>query len=214
MNRRTFFTSGSLTALSGLTAFSGAALLTGCARKEETAGPPAVDKSAESEIDYGIELDDSGNTLRVKEDRAFHSGDRFRFLFRPGFDAYVYLFNRGPGQTSYQALFPNPRIPVRNPIPSGKSVTVPDADAGWLRMDQRKGEENLVLIASVAVLDEMQPTDGAIGRDEFESRLAQVERRCRPTSSRRFEDKDWVKLFAAREKGDLAIVQRLPLLHS
>jgi hypothetical protein len=211
MNRRYFFTS-----------ISAGAVLTGCSRKDETSGPPAVDKSGESEIAYAIELDDPANPgmpMRVREDHEFHSGDRFRFLFQPGFDAYVYLFNRGPGQASYQALFPNPKIAIPNPIPSGKTVTVPAPDMGWLRMDQRKGEENLVLIASVMPLDEMQADAsdgqaGAIGRDDFESRLAQVERRARPSSSRRFEDKDWVKLFAARDKGDVAIVQRLPLLHS
>src|SRR5579863_7721631 len=99
MNRRYFFS-----------AVSAGALLTGCTRKDETSGPPAVDKSAESEIAYAIELDDSGNPIRVKEERAFHSGDRFRFIFQPGFDAYAYLFNRGPGQASYQALFPSSRM--------------------------------------------------------------------------------------------------------
>jgi len=203
MNRRYFFTS-----------ISAGAVLSACTRSPESGGPPAVDKSGESEIAYAIELDDSGNPIRVKEDRAFHSGDRFRFILRPGFDAYVYLFNRGPGQTEFQKLYPSPRIPQHNPIPAGKEVVVPDPDTGWLRMDKSKGEENLVLIASVAALDEMQAPDSTIGRDEFESRLAKVERRYRPSSSRRFEDKDWVKLFAAREKGDLAIVQRLPLLHT
>jgi hypothetical protein len=205
MNRRYF-----------LNAIAGSLALAGCARKpdaDETGAPPAVDKSAEAEIGYAIELEDSGTAVRVKEDRRFHSGDRFRFLFRPGFDAHVYLVNRGPGQASYQVLFPSDRIAVRNPIASGKSVTVPDPDTGWLRMDASHGEENLILIAATAPLEEFSGIGADVGRDEFESKLAAVERRYRPNSSRRFEDGDWVKLFAARGRQDLAIVVRLPLLH-
>lgn len=204
MNRRGFVA----TVVGGLA-------VAGCSRRRAAndAAPPAVDKSEEAELDYAIELDDSGHSIRVREDRKFHSGDGFRFLFRPGFNAYVYLVNRGPGQQSYQVLFPSERIGVRNPIGKGRLVTVPDPATGWLRMDANQGDENLVLIAASVPLEEFTQMPASVGRDEFESRLAAVERRCRSTSSRRFEDGDWVKLFAAGGKRDLAIVVRLPLWH-
>ena len=182
-------------------------------RADAKGAPPAVDTSAEKEIAYSIELEQGGELLHVGDDWQFHSGDRFRLLFRPEFDAYVYVVNRGPAQSAYQMLFPNPRIALQNPIPAGKEVRVPDSDTAWLHMDNQPGNENLILIAATTPLTELDGMGPNVDRDDFEARLANVERKRRPSSSRRFEDKNWVKLFAARGKEDLAIVLRLPLLH-
>jgi hypothetical protein len=199
-------------------------LLSACARRpaERTSDkppvlekPPALDKSDEAEIAYAIEMGNgAGRPMQVSETRELHTGDRFRFRFQPRFEAYVYLFDRGPGQESYRKLFPDPQILVNNPIAVGKPVVVPDSPTGWLRMDEHDGDENLVLIASTAPLWEIEESPVVADRDDFEARLARVERHYRPSSFRRFEDGGWVKLFGAREKRDLAIVLRLPLLHT
>jgi hypothetical protein len=188
---------------------------TGCRqdREGESAAPQVVDKSGEAEIAYAIEFQRGGEALHVNEDWQFHSGDRFRLLFRPAFGAYIYVVNRGPRQDAYQVLYPSEKISAQNPIPSGKEVKLPDSDTTWLHMDNEQGDENLILVASTVPLPEFDGLPPSVARDEFESRLASVERKHRPSSSRRFEDKDWVKLFAARGKEDLAIVLRLPLLH-
>ena len=175
--------------------------------------PPALDKSSESELAYAIELQVTGNPVQVREDRKFRSGDLFRFVFRPEFDAYVYMVARGPSQANYTVLYPGERTTARNPIPAGEKVTVPNPDLGWLHMDNEKGDENLILIASTSPLAEFAGMGTTVEREDFESRLAEVERQHRPASYRRFEDGEWVKLFAARGKESLAIVLRIPLLH-
>jgi hypothetical protein len=79
-------------------------------------------------------------------------------------------------------------------------------------LDNRPGIENVVLIASAMPLVEFNTPEQTIPRDECEDRIALLERDFRPSSSRRFEDKDWTKLFAA--KGErTAILLRLPLDH-
>ncbi len=175
--------------------------------------PAALDKSAEAELAYAIELQVSGNPVPVREDRKFRSGDLFRFVFRPEFDAHVYMVARGPRQANYTVLYPGERASAPNPIPAGEKVTVPNTDVGWLHMDNEKGDENLLLIAATSPLAEFAGMGTTVEREAFESRLAEVERQHHPASYRRFEDGDWVKLFAAKGKDSLAIVLRIPLLH-
>ena len=172
-----------------------------------------LDTITSSPSAYAIELQVSGNPVPVREDRKFRSGDLFRFVFRPEFDAHVYMVARGPRQANYTVLYPGERASAPNPIPAGEKVTVPNADIGWLHMDNEKGDENLILIASTAPLAEFAGMGTTVEREDFESRLAEVERQHHPASYRRFEDGDWVKLFAAKGKESLAIVLRIPLLH-
>jgi uncharacterized protein DUF4384 len=208
-----------------LTAIASAAGLldSACSRPDttkaaETGGsggvPPATAKAEEKQIDYCLELDDPSGPRKVKESRQFRSGERFRFRFRPGFESHIYLLNRGPGENSWTVLFPNPRIEIKNPIHAGNIVTIPDKDTGWLRIDERKGNEHLVLIAATDPLEEFAVATGRVSRDDFEDRIANIERLYRPASSRRFEDDQWVKLFAAGPSDKLAIVLSLPLLHA
>jgi hypothetical protein len=213
-----------------LTAFAAAGLFeAGCSRpasKTEGSGTegssgesgktavPAAEKSGEKQIDYCFELENAGNPVRVKESRQFHSGERFRFRVRSGFESHLYLLNRGPGENFWTVLFPSPKIEIKNPIPAGKVVTIPDQETGWLRIDQRAGNEQLVLIAATAPLQEFAVEGKQVSRDDFENRIDNIERLYRPTSSRRFEDDGWVKLFAAGPSDPLAIVLNMPLMHT
>lgn len=174
---------------------------------------PRTEKTNEKQIDYCVEVDDTGGPSKVAETREFHSGERFRFRFRPGFESHIYILNRGPGESFWTVLFPHPRIDIKNPIHAGKIVTIPDEQTAWLRIDERKGNEHLVLIAATIPLQEFAVESDRVSRDDFEDRIANIERRYRPASSRRFEDDTWVKLFAAGTSDKLAIVLNLPLLH-
>jgi hypothetical protein len=213
MDRRQF-----LTAVAQLVAVAGA----GCSRANskaagksagEGSAVPPPERTSEKQLDYCLELQQQpSEPLRIKETRTFRDGERFRFRFRPGFDAYIYMLNRGPGENTWSVLFPNAKIEVKNPIHPGHAVTVP-GETEWLRCDDRRGNEHLVLIAATSPLEEFAIASGRISKNDFEDRLASVERLYRPASSRRFEDDGWVKLFAAGPGTDLAIVLNLPLLH-
>jgi len=202
---------------------AGIVLLAGCSKVKKAAdkggqtgpstGPPKErnDSSAELQLDYTILLSDGGAAKRIDEKYHFHGGDRFRVRLRPAFDAHVYILNRGPRQDSYLFLYPSPKIAAENPLPANKLATFPSADE-WFTLDENPGIENVVLIASPTPLVEFNTPERTIPRDECEDRIALVERDYRPTSSRRFEDREWTKLFAARG-AKTAIVLRLPLDH-
>ncbi len=170
-----------------------------------------LDMSGELELDYAILLDDDGAERRIDEKRRLRDNDRFRVQLKPGFAAHVYLLNRGTVQPHYTFLYPNPKISRENPLEAGRAVTLPGGSE-WFTLDKASGVENLVLIASPVALVEFNTPERTIPRDECEARLALVERDYRPKSSRRFEDRDWVKLFAARG-AKTAFVLRLPLDH-
>jgi hypothetical protein len=193
-------------------------LLAGCSRlkerdKRDSSSAPRErnEPSAELQLDYRILLDDNGEARRVTEKYHFHGGDRFRIELRPAFNVHVYIVNRGPRQANYTFLFPTRKISLENPLPENQAVTLPGGNE-WYVLDSRPGIENVVLIASAMPLVEFNTPEQTIPRDECEDRIALLERDYRPSSSRRFEDKDWTKLFAA--KGErTAVLLRLPLDH-
>jgi hypothetical protein len=190
------------------------AVTSGCTKPQQpppTTAGSALDTSNEREISYSIEREEQGKAVRVPETFQFKSGDRFRLRFRPGFSAFVYVANRGKGENSYSVLFPLPAERSRNPLAVGTEVVLPN-DKEWMRFDKVAGNEYLFLIAASKALVDLEQIGAQIPRDTFESQLAGIERQYQPTSSRRFQDGDLTKFFAARE-GDIAIVVRLALQH-
>ena len=214
-------------------ALAGAAMLTGCEKLgfvtpqsgqsdgktdgkgdgKAPGGPPkeSPQSTAELRLDYAIILDSNGTTKRVSDKNHFESGDRFRIDVKPSFPAHLYLLNRGPRQANYTFLYPNDKTAWDNPLQPDRIVSLPGGQ-DWFQMDSKAGVESLTLLAAAFPLEEFNTPEKSIPRDEFEERLALVERDYRPASSRRFEDKDWVKLFAARE-AKTVILLRLPLDH-
>jgi hypothetical protein len=179
-----------------------------------TPPPPAKIAAAnEKQVAYAIELKGDGAPMRVREDHDFHSGDRFRFVIKPGFSAYVYMLNRGTGESKYSILFPLSREVSQNPIRPDAEQPVPGDSASWMKMNSSPGEEDFVLIVSMVPLPAF--TDkSTLSVDDCERALASVDRQYHPASSRRFEDGDWVKLFGADPGHDLAMILRIPLKHS
>jgi hypothetical protein len=180
--------------------------------KGEKGGDPreALDAS-ELRLDYAIYLEDGGSAKPIDEKHHFRSGEQFRIELRPAFPAHIYLLNRGPRQERYSRLFPVSGKPLENPLEPNRAVMLPGNNE-WYTLDNRPGVENVVLIAAAFPLVEFNTPEQSIPRDECEDRIALLERDYRPSSSRRFEDKGKVKLFAARE-AKTVIVLRLPLDH-
>jgi hypothetical protein len=216
MNRRALFLASAAAAWAGLS---------GCNQFQKEDPSKSADKGAkdrgegvigadqEISLAYAIELEGESGKLRTVADTfEFRSRDRFRILVRPQFAAHLYLYARGPGQGSFQLLFPDFKENAANPLPVKQQTVVPGKDA-WLTMDSRKGLESVVLIAASGEIPQFNTTEKSIGRDAFEERLAQVERGYRPVSARRFVDREWVKLFAAKSGKPVAWIERLPLLH-
>ena len=178
-----------------------------------TPPPPKIPPGNEKQLAFAIELKGDGLPRRVKEDYDFHSGDRFRFVIKPGFSAYVYMLNRGTGESKYSVLFPLSREVSQNPIRPDAEQPVPGDSASWMKMNSSPGTENFVLIVSMVPLPEFTEKQ-TMSVDDGDRAVARVDQEYHPASSRRFEDQEWVKFFAADPGHDLAIVLHIPLKHS
>jgi len=176
-----------------------------CSRREAASGG-----GAELQLDYAI-LIDQGEPTPVAGNHHFRSGDRFRVQLRPQFPAYLYLLNRGADANEYSFLYPHDRVAQTNPVGASQTVTLPGGE--WYTLDNRPGLENLVLLASTHAMPDFAGASGPVPRDRFEATLAVLERDHGPVSSRRMEDKHWVKLFATCRE-DTVLVVRLPLDHT
>jgi hypothetical protein len=162
---------------------------------------------------YAIEVQRPGGPQLVKEDYSFRSGDGFRLRLKPGFNAYVYVLNRGNREKGFKLLFPSLLVRARNPIASGGEAVIPDDPQKWMRMDEVAGEENFILVASMSPLPDLEDPQRT-SANEVDQTLTSIEREYRPQSSRRFEDGDWVKVLAADGGKDIAMVLRIPLRHT
>lgn len=180
----------------------------------QTTPPPAkITPTGEKQFAYTIEVMGDNSTQRVREDYAFHGGDRFRFLIKPGFSAYVYMLDRGTGESKYTVLFPLSNELTENPIKPDVEQPVPGDATSWMAMNEKPGEEDFILIVSTVPLLDFT-NKSSMSNDDCERAIATVERMYHPPSSRRFEDGDLVKFFAADPGHDIAMVLRLPLKHS
>ena len=72
----------------------------------------------------------------------------------------------------------------------------------------------MAMRVSTVALPDLDTGGNSIPRDQLEGILAGIERQYKPQSSRRFQDADWTKVFAADGGKDIAMVIRLPLKHS
>ncbi len=74
------------------------------------------------------------------------AGDKFRIMFRPHTDGYVYVVAID-GSGWAQGIFPPPTSPLANPVKTGEQYVLPEGN-NWFSLDQFKGIETIFFIAS------------------------------------------------------------------
>jgi hypothetical protein len=74
------------------------------------------------------------------------AGDKFRVMFRPNTDGYVYVVAID-GSGWAQGIFPPPTSPLANPVKAGEQYVLPEGN-NWFSLDQYKGIETIFFIAS------------------------------------------------------------------
>ncbi|MGB0911189.1 MAG: DUF4384 domain-containing protein, partial [Nitrospirales bacterium] len=74
------------------------------------------------------------------------AGDKFRIMFRPNSQAYVYVI-AVDGSGWAQGIFPSPTSPFANPVKPEQQYVIPEA-SNWFSLDQFKGIETIFFIAS------------------------------------------------------------------
>ena len=206
-----------------------AAILAGCKRPGPGsstvttvpgAGDPRPIRSAvaaptdEIEFSYALEIPDAnGNPLTVQDTFKFRSGERFRFLWKANFPAYLYVFNRAPRSTSYDRLVPGADEAPMIGASSETAAPIPKSSPGWLRFDKVPGDEQMVLVVSRAAVPVLESQTRRYSVEEFDRILIALERSRRARSLRRFDEGHWHKYVAAGPNAQLAAISRLPLNH-
>jgi len=74
------------------------------------------------------------------------AGDKFRIMFRPQTDGYVYVVAID-GSGWAQGIFPPPTSPLANPVKAGEQYVLPEGN-NWFSLDQFKGIETIFFVAS------------------------------------------------------------------
>ncbi len=74
------------------------------------------------------------------------AGDKFRIMFRPHTDGYVYVVAID-GSGWAQGIFPPPAAPLANPVKAGEQYVLPEG-TNWFSLDQFKGIETIFFVAS------------------------------------------------------------------
>jgi len=146
----------------------------------------------------------------VAPDRVFRSGERFRVVLKPDFNAYVCLFNQNPDDARVHVLYPVAEKTAS--IQPGEETRAPGGE-GWFRMDRKPGSEVLILVASPNPLPELKWADGTLDRHVFESWLAKTEQDAKPKSQRIYQNATWSNLMADAGQTPLVFVHRVPLKH-
>ncbi len=104
-------------------------------------------------MDMRVEAASAGRTIVHQDGQPLQSGDKFRVVVRPTTDAHVYvLLLSSSGEPS--VLFPNPDMPLTNPLPAGREVAIPPD--GTFELDGAAGEEHLQVLASQHPLSDLE----------------------------------------------------------
>lgn len=174
---------------------------------------PAAPRAVQN-LEYAIEIEAGRDgARRVNSSYVFRNGDRFRFVFRSDFDAFVYLFSRGTGESAYSRLFPHGDLQVSNVVRPDFEVLVPGG-AGWLAFDDSPGTEHLVLAVSNRPLRQLEDVGSQVEMDRLDYTLSQLSRMRGYSGSQPDAGGDgWTKLTLRGLASPSIRVERLALTH-
>lgn len=175
-------------------------------------GPGAKCEAETSEYAIEIKAGRDG-ARRVNPSYVFRSGDRFRFVFRSDFDAFVYLFSRGTGEAAYSRLFPHSGMQASNVVRPDFNVLVPDG-GGWFAFDEQDGVEHVVVVVANRPLRELDEVGDEIAMDRLDYTLSQLSRMRGYGGARADSNREgWTKLTLLKEGRPAVRVSRLALTH-
>jgi hypothetical protein len=111
-------------------------------------------------LDFSVEATKpgEGSARAVGAGERLPTGTKVAFAVRPSKSAYVYLFQKSP-DGKINVLFPDPRIPTKNPLRAESTLRLPPGSASFKLNDKDIGTERVYLVAS---LDPVVSLDGAM----------------------------------------------------
>lgn len=137
-------------------------------------------------LDFSVEAQrpSDGAPRAIAQGERLPTGTKVAFVVRPSKSAYVYLFQKSP-DGKVNVLFPDTRIPTKNPLAAGSTLRLPPGSASFKLNDKDIGTERVYLVAS---LEPVVSLDGAIAKATGDAApsgaLAQVTQAEDKTSSK------------------------------
>ncbi len=123
--------------------FAAAASSRAAADEPSTAGVLRVNVTVKYEKDGKSGVLSPGDVLTTE--------DNYRVIFKPTHDGYVYVYQVDAAQR-VDVIFPNPKYTTAvNPV-TAKLIYVVPPEGRWLRLDQTRGPEDIIVIAADAPL--------------------------------------------------------------
>ena len=139
----------------------------GCAAKAQKtvarglAGTAAVKTDRQPEVSLRIIKKNGDKEADMDDGDIITQADRYAIIFKPETDAHVYVFQIDTGRNK-ELLFPNPMFSDRaNQLKKDESCRIP-GPGKWFALDENKGEEHIILIASEKPLKEPEKILGEI----------------------------------------------------
>lgn len=91
---------------------------------------------------------DQSDLVPIAEGASLPSGTRVAFALEVSRPAHVYLFQKSPSG-EINVLFPDPRITVKNPVPAGQPLRIPQGGASFKLDEKDVGQERVFVVASL-----------------------------------------------------------------
>ena len=109
------------------------------------------DKSLNTGLQYWINLNRDGKTLKVTNKFNFKSGDRIKFHVKSNINGYAYIILKSGSRGEQSVLFPDRTNHDDNQVVRGKEYILPND--GCLTFDENPGLEKVSLVLSRTPLD-------------------------------------------------------------
>jgi hypothetical protein len=98
-------------------------------------------------VDVTVKYDKDGKSGVLSPGDVLTTDDNYRVIFKPTHDGYVYVYQVDAAQR-VDIIFPNPKYTTAvNPV-TAKLIYVVPPEGRWLRLDQTRGPEDIIVIAA------------------------------------------------------------------
>ena len=133
-------------------------------------------------VEFAIyKLNPGYEEARILQDNGqMNQKDLYGRYFKPVEDPYYIYILQQDSTDAVDVIFPNDSFSARtNPVPAGEEVWVPRDFNNWFYLDENKGQESILLVATRernAGLEELvlsPPQPGEISKDDFREALRQ-----------------------------------------
>ena len=115
-------------------------------------------------VQLGVVKEVKGKMSLLNEGDPLRPADNFAVFVKPAGMSYIYIWQTDSSGEVFR-VFPNADFnPQGNPVPGGRSVWLPSLknQRQWFHLDQNPGEEEIVIVASVNPLQELEDPLGML----------------------------------------------------